>query len=353
MKKLDLYIYHKTPAPPSIVNATMNEERNRGDNEFDPFQNVKQPLQTIKASNFDSPHPESRNGDNPNSNQQRGHPFSRDMIDSMLTVVDKDLLFCKLFYFFFFGAFGSLFPLLAIYFKQLGMNASQSGVLIGFRPFIEFLSAPFWGGLADKWRRGKEMLLFALLCWIMFTLAIAFVQPPAHKCINFNGTHNILEGPLARRRRDVEVGGGANFNHPIISHFGDDDVIYDKRGHTLLRFPHGSNMNVERVSLVEPGHELSGHILSPAFSLFADPDKVFDHDGMDHVIGHEGEGKDSLKRGRRSPYTPGAAEIANSNGTDFQKLVFSRHSTVVYHKDEVQHAFFILLLLVVIGEFFR
>lgn len=65
-------------------------------------------------------------------------------------MVNKDLLFCKLFYFFFFGAFGSLFPLLAIYFKQLGMNPSQGGVLIGFRPFIEFLSVPFWTGLADR-----------------------------------------------------------------------------------------------------------------------------------------------------------------------------------------------------------
>lgn len=132
------------------------------------------------------------------------HPFNRDFIDSLFTVVNKELLFCKLFYFFFFGAFGSLFPLLAIYFKQLGMNASQGGILIGFRPFIEFLSVPFWTGLADKWRRGKEMLLFALLSWVVFTLAIAFVRPPAHKCLVYNGTHTVLEIPyLTRKRRDV------------------------------------------------------------------------------------------------------------------------------------------------------
>lgn len=146
-----------------------------------------------------------------NSDQQKQEPisvskfaFRRDFIDSLFTVVNKDLLFCKLFYFFFFGAFGSLFPLLAIYFKQLGMNASQSGVLIGFRPFIEFLSVPFWTGLADRWRRGKEMLLFAILSWVVFTLAIAFVQPPAHKCLVYNGTHTVLEIPYSvRTRRDV------------------------------------------------------------------------------------------------------------------------------------------------------
>lgn len=159
-------------------------------------------FQTVKASTFDSEpvHDRSENF-SAQTHKKSPNPFNRDFIDSLCVVVNRDLLFCKLFYFFFFGAFGSLFPLLAIYFKQLGMNASQSGLLIGFRPFIEFLSAPFWGSLADKWRRGKEMLLFSVLCWIVFTLAIAFVQPPAHKCLTVNETHTILEAPLGQRRR--------------------------------------------------------------------------------------------------------------------------------------------------------
>ena len=48
------------------------------------------------------------------------------------------------------------------------------------------------------------MLLFSLLCWVVFTLAIAFVKPPAHKCLVYNGTHTVLEIPYStRRRRDV------------------------------------------------------------------------------------------------------------------------------------------------------
>lgn len=115
--------------------------------------------------------------------------MGRDVLDSMLTVVNRDLLICKLFYFFFFGAFGSLYPLLAIYFKQLGMNATQSGILIGFRPFIEFCSAPFWGGVADKTRKWKQLQLFSLFCWIVFTLAMAFVKPPPVTCEGANSTH--------------------------------------------------------------------------------------------------------------------------------------------------------------------
>ena len=43
----------------------------------------------------------------------------------------RELLVSKLFYLFFFAAFGSLFPLLGVYFKQLGMNALQCGILMG------------------------------------------------------------------------------------------------------------------------------------------------------------------------------------------------------------------------------
>lgn len=114
--------------------------------------------------------------------------YRRDIIDSYLTLVNKDLLFCKLFYFFFFAAFGSLYPLLAIYFKQLGMNATQSGILIGFRPFIEFCSAPFWGGVADRWRKWRFLQLLSVASWIVFTLAMAFVKPPHIRCFGENAT---------------------------------------------------------------------------------------------------------------------------------------------------------------------
>ncbi|KAK3584420.1 hypothetical protein CHS0354_023262 [Potamilus streckersoni] len=124
----------------------------------------------------------------------------RDIIDSMLTHINKDLLICKLFYFFFFAAFGSLYPLLAVYFKQLGMNATQSGILIGFRPFIEFCSAPFWGGIADRWKKWKQLMLFSVFCWIAFTLGMAFVKPPAEACVgSFNVTDtDIIRGDLIK-----------------------------------------------------------------------------------------------------------------------------------------------------------
>lgn len=73
-----------------------------------------------------------------------------DIIELLFGAVDQELLTVKTFYFFFYSAFGSLFPLMGVYFKQMGMNPSQCGLLIGSRPFVEFLAAPFWGSLADR-----------------------------------------------------------------------------------------------------------------------------------------------------------------------------------------------------------
>lgn len=73
-----------------------------------------------------------------------------DVLEYLFGTVDQELLIVKTFYFFFYAAFGSLFPLMGVYFKQMGMNPGQCGLLIGSRPFVEFLSAPFWGTLADR-----------------------------------------------------------------------------------------------------------------------------------------------------------------------------------------------------------
>lgn len=55
------------------------------------------------------------------------------LFDTLPSNVNRTLLFAKLFYFWYFAAFGSLFPLMSIYFKQMGMGPSYCGILMGFR----------------------------------------------------------------------------------------------------------------------------------------------------------------------------------------------------------------------------
>ncbi|CAM4536999.1 major facilitator superfamily domain-containing protein 6 isoform X1 [Lepidochelys kempii] len=106
-----------------------------------------------------------------------------DWLERHCVKINNDLLISKVFYFFFYSAYGSLYPLLPVYYKQLGMSPSQSGLLVGIRYFIEFCSAPFWGVVADRFKKGKVVLLFSLLCWILFNLGIGFVRPATLRCV--------------------------------------------------------------------------------------------------------------------------------------------------------------------------
>ncbi|KAM5151581.1 major facilitator superfamily domain-containing protein 6 isoform 1-T2 [Mantella aurantiaca] len=109
-----------------------------------------------------------------------------DWLEKHCVKINNDLLISKVFYFFFYSAYGSLYPLLPVYYKQLGMSPTQSGLLVGIRYFIEFCSAPFWGFIADRFRKGKIVLLFSVLCWVLFNLGIGFVKPAALLCVTNN-----------------------------------------------------------------------------------------------------------------------------------------------------------------------
>ncbi|OCT63928.1 major facilitator superfamily domain-containing protein 6 [Xenopus laevis] len=109
-----------------------------------------------------------------------------DWLERHCIKINNDLLISKVFYFFFYAAYGSLYPLLPVYYKQLGMNPTQSGLLVGIRYFIEFCSAPFWGVIADRFKKGKMVLLFSVLCWVLFNLGIGFVKPAALTCVSSN-----------------------------------------------------------------------------------------------------------------------------------------------------------------------
>jgi hypothetical protein len=134
-----------------------------------------------------------------------------DFIDRLCFQINQTLIIPKAFYFFFFAAFGSLFPLMAIYFKQMAMSPVQVGILFGFRPFVEFLSAPFWANVGERLRKGKIVLIISLTCWIGFTLGVGFIKPPVHSCLMHNESHIFLEKykkDQASSSSDTIVSGG-------------------------------------------------------------------------------------------------------------------------------------------------
>ncbi len=121
--------------------------------------------------------------------------------------VSQGLALGKSFYLCFFAAFGSLFPLIGVYFKQLGMDASQCGFLVGVRPIVEYLATPLWSKMSERFQKGKVMLIVAVASWILFTMPIGFVRPPVVSCKYYNGTDYLIKlpnyGEGGRRKRSV------------------------------------------------------------------------------------------------------------------------------------------------------
>ena len=211
-----------------------------------------------------------------------------DFIEMLFGSVDQELLTVKTFYFFFYSAFGSLFPLMGVYFKQMGMNPFQCGLLVGARPFVEFLSAPFWGSYADRSKKGKLLLLTSLSAWIVFTLPLGFIQPPATSCITrVNESYYVLRTPEVQRllKRSVDN----------LQYFLDEED--DMESHVRER------------RAVRPVSEAG---VSPL----------------------------------------GVEYVNNFNERIHKDWVSPLFSSIVYRTDDIHKAFFLLMLLVIIGEFF-
>ena len=96
--------------------------------------------------------------------------------------INHDLLVYKAFYFFFLSGFGSIFPYLPVYFRQIGLPASQVGLLLGLRPIVQFASAPFWAIMADRYRKRKSVLVMSVISWLIMTMTLAFVEPTNEIC---------------------------------------------------------------------------------------------------------------------------------------------------------------------------
>ena len=94
-----------------------------------------------------------------------------------------DLSIYKLFCLLLYGSYGSLYPYLPLYFKQLGLGANQAGLIVGIRPVVQCLGAPFWGILADRYKAGRIILMGGIMAWIVKAFLILAVRPNNQQCI--------------------------------------------------------------------------------------------------------------------------------------------------------------------------
>ena len=94
--------------------------------------------------------------------------------------INRSLIVHKGFYLFFFSAVGSLFPYLAVFYKQLWLPAHETGILIGIRPLIQVFGTPMWGVIADTYNKSKAIFLLSLVAWLMSNYSLSLVSPVFH-----------------------------------------------------------------------------------------------------------------------------------------------------------------------------
>ncbi|VDP05616.1 unnamed protein product [Heligmosomoides polygyrus] len=217
-------------------------------------------------------------------------------------VFPRNAFICRLFYLAFFASFGSLFPLLAVYFKQLGMTAAQAGMLLGSRPLVEFAAGPFWSSFASRFRKQKLLLLFSLGSLIVFTLAVGFVQPITPYCVVLvpegNATCQMMLVPAGKIIRGGALG------------MLKEAVVGRTRRTTACS------------EIIEKIIDLSS----------------FDKE-EDTVAG-------------MAPEYITRDQVCNYDEAEYGVLVSPPHSTRVYREPAVEQAFMLLLLLIALGEFF-
>ncbi|KAM5280146.1 major facilitator superfamily domain-containing protein 6 [Ctenodactylus gundi] len=277
--------------------------------------------------------PEPASNETPSSTETSALPEEEvDWIEKHCVKINNDLLISKVFYFFFYSAYGSLYPLLPVYYKQLGMSPSQSGLLVGIRYFIEFCSAPFWGVVADRFKKGKIVLLFSLLCWVLFNLGIGFVKPATLRCVP-------KIPPTARPSNGSHLSTILPTNSSALSFLTILPKIREKRNLPSSEWPPTSE--------AEPDISEVAIFSTPVTRTIQPTLQPQTSDIPDHVVDL------ILNASTAAPVPTGnvTREATTAVATTTQ-LLPSDQVTLVYDQQEVEAIFLVILVVVIIGEFF-
>ncbi|XP_057375576.1 major facilitator superfamily domain-containing protein 6-like [Daphnia carinata] len=269
--------------------------------------------------------------------------------------VNRELIIAKAFYFCFFSAFGSLLPLMAIYFKNMGMTPTQAGILIGIRPFVGYLSAPFWADLADRFKKGRIMLLGSLAAWIIFNVPLGLIRPPAISCLIHNSSDFVIVSPTGLVNRidkrsispsdyyDVEqenfmAGWTPRQPEWIEDHHQSGQGGLDDLNMISSKLPWNQLLAMEEeesvdIPLADEYGDNGGEGRVARIRRHATPSPM----KPDHVVG-------------MSPYSVKFA--ANYQEKENSQWVSPTFSYTIFNRNDIRKVFFLFLLLIVIGEFF-
>ena len=259
-------------------------------------------------------------------------------------------------------------------------KVSISSYSISNRPFVEFVSAPFWNVVSTRFRQAKNILLMALLSWIIFTVAIGLIKPPPHSCWReMNATHQAIEyvryetssiNPNIKNqmKRSVMAIPRVSFEN-----LNQKTEIVDQKEKSILNqtssprsnvtYPNVSRMISSTFSTTE---SLNVSIITTTIQTSQLPNiNNNDEDNDVENITEDNSLDENLQSTMKSHTKP--TEAYNILHTSTPKktignplsikitnlsLVKPLASSVLYEQKDVRNVFMVFLLLIIIGEFF-
>lgn len=170
-----------------------------------------------------------------------GDPVDDDNEKKCCPQMERKLIPAKLFYFLYFSSLGALLPYLALYYKQMKLTPSQVGILMGLKPFVEFVCTPFWGAFADRFKKGKSVLLLSLLVTALSQFSLSLVAPAERLC-TLNFISRSVEGGDNSSRISLQDGNSSTYwkDFVFVSSVVNEEpwpLVYASKEEDTLRIP--------------------------------------------------------------------------------------------------------------------
>ncbi|CAF5109800.1 unnamed protein product, partial [Rotaria magnacalcarata] len=252
------------------------------------------------------------------------------------------------------------------------------------RPFVEFVSAPFWSVVSTRFRQAKNILLMALLSWIVFTLAIGLINPPPHSCWrDTNATHQSIERvghrastvnpniKIHTKRSVVTLPMVSSKNSKLTTDIIDQGKTYISNQTNLLKQNFSTSTITRRIATTRRIKAIKTTTIKTTRlsnkNNGDDEDEDEDDSEDDDVEDNQEDNainenqKTTTQSNQKQSDTNNVLHINTPKKTIGNpisitvtnlSLVKPLASSVLYEQKDVRNVFMVFLLLIIIGEFF-
>jgi hypothetical protein len=229
----------------------------------------------------------------------------------------------------------------------------MSFCLFSSRPFVEFVSAPFWSVVSTRFRQAKNILMMAILSWIIFTVAIGLIKPPPHSCWReMNATHQAIE------RLGYSISAATPSNDRVIGKRQTVKINLGPLNKTKESVNRKSSTTKATAAAPSSTSRRRKTTLPPKFE--EEEDDSIESNEEDNPINENNRlgSKLNLKQSSDSIHLLAINNSQKSMGNPMSithtnlSLVRPLASPILYEKKDVRNVFMVFLLLIIVGEFF-